>query len=55
MAIYCTPFVRGRHRGTSLRDAKAVLLRSPSEVEGLLKRLRATELGGLRTGFQCVV
>ena len=47
--IYRTRTIRRRYRGTRLGDTRAVLLGSPSEVEGLVKRLNPGVLDTLRT------
>ena len=47
--IYRTRFMGRRYRGTRIADAKAVLLGSPSEVEGLARRLTPAALGRLKS------
>ena len=47
--IYRTRFVERRYRGTRVEGAGAVLLGSPSEVEGLVRRLSPVVLGKLKT------
>lgn len=48
--IYRTRAVVGGYRGPTLDDAAAVLLGSPSEVEGLVSRLPRATLESLRSG-----
>ena len=46
--IYQTKLVGRRYRGAAVEEAKAVLLGSPSEVEGLARRLAPRVLGRLK-------
>lgn len=48
--IYRTGFIQGRYHGPGVEDAKAVLLGSPSEVEGLVRRLEPKVFETLRSG-----
>lgn len=47
--IYRTRLVGRRYRGAGVEEASAVLLGSPSEVEGLARRLAPGVLGRLKT------
>ncbi|MDG7006682.1 MAG: uroporphyrinogen-III synthase [Nitrososphaerota archaeon] len=47
--IYRTSLVGSRYRGAGVEGARAVLLGSPSEVEGLIKRLAPAVLARLKT------
>ena len=48
--IYRTRLVGERYRGAGVEGARAVLLGSPSEVEGLVKRLAPAVFARLKTG-----
>lgn len=54
MPIYRTKFIVRRYKGTGIRDAKAVILGSPSEVEGLGRRLAPSALGELKSNALAV-
>ena len=50
VTVYRTRFVEERYRGRNVEAAKAVLLGSPSEVEGLRKRLAPPIMDRLKSG-----